>query len=280
MDRIITTSISDPTIQQPLTGNSLDFLQNTTQEMAAAYAKSIAGCHYDASLPFVIYGLYPYGTGNYSEGYVLWNNEVFYCAGKSDSVAFVNIPVLTITVTNDATADPVTFTDAVSRNVHNNRNLVLTDALTGTGTFDLADALYMNKWITASTPTYVALTTADAVVGGGVTVASESYIYQLHSTGIKIWFRTTDITTTATTAKISMTLPISLPTTLGTSSAFSAGACRFYKSGTGGVPCYVWTNQNSLGSGTELQIEKADGTAFGVLANYEAEFMIDIAISV
>ncbi len=148
MNRIITTSILDPLIQQPFTGRSLDFIQDATKNVILGVTQSLIGESYDSSKAYIIKGLDAYGTNQYNEGFVLWGGEIYYSPGKSSITAFANVPVLTITVANDATADPVTFSDLVSRNVHNVRTLVLSDAVSGSGTFDLSNAIYIHHpWI-------------------------------------------------------------------------------------------------------------------------------------
>jgi hypothetical protein len=278
MNRIKTTDILDPTIQQPFTGGSLDFLQNANKEVVLAAIIGEIGNSYDSTKAYIISGLYAYGTNQYQEGYVLFGGEIYYSAGKSSVTAFVNVPVLTITITNDVTADPVTFTDGISRSVHNNRKLVLSDAISGTGTFDLSDALHINTWVTQSSPTVIGLTTGDVLVGGGVT-GTYSYLMKRTREGISLRFLSTDLDTLATVAKIQMTLPILIPVAPNKTTGLATGfaPCRFYLIGTGGVPCYVWIALTSSGAGTGLTIEKADGTAFGALTNYFVEFKIDIS---
>lgn len=278
MKRIITTDILDPSIQQPITGNSMDFLQDGTKEITVALAKSLIGNSYDVAIPYVIHGLLPYGTNQYQEGYVLFNNEIYFSAGKVSVTAFVNVPVMTITLTNDATADPVVFTDGLPYNVHKNRTLVLSDAASGSGTFDLSTAVYVNRLITAATPTTVAYDLALAVVVGGVTFTTKTSRYTKTATGFKMYFTATGAATLATTAYIAIQLPFSLPT-IPVSTALGHGACKFFKTGTGGVPTFVSVAINSGGTGWELTIEKADGTAFGALTGYDVNFTIDIIVA-
>ena len=144
MNKILTTSISDPSIGQPLTGKSLEFLQNANKESIAGLCEAMVGISYSTSTYYIMSGLTAYGTNQYYAGYVYYNGELFYSAGKSSVTAFTNVPVLTLTVTNDATADPLTFTDNVSRNVHNVRRMVLSDAVSGTGTVDLYLCSYVS----------------------------------------------------------------------------------------------------------------------------------------
>ena len=141
MNTIKTNSILDPTIQQPFTGRSLAFLQNANKDAMLGLAQGIIGPNYNISNPYILNGVMPYGTNQYTKGYFLWNGEVFYCSGKPTTTAFAHIPVLVIVDTPDGTADPLTFTDSVGRNVHSIRTLEIKDQLTGTGEFDYSSAI-------------------------------------------------------------------------------------------------------------------------------------------
>lgn len=280
MDKIITTSISDPSIQQPFTGKSLDFLQEALYQGFRAICDRIITDSYDSTKAYILYGVLPYGTNQYSSGFIYYSGEIYYTTGKSTITAFVNIPVMTITTTNDLTADPVTFTDGVSRNVHNVRRIVMSDAVSGSGTFDLANAIYLNTWSTESTPTASAYTTADVLVGGGITLGTVTYKMKRTTEGISLYFKDSNLAVTATAAKLYLTLPISLPTVSSrVSTAYGFTSVRFYKSGTGGVPCFASIVLLSSGAGQGLMIEKADGTAFGALSGYTMEFKIDISFA-
>lgn len=280
MNKILTTSISDPTIQQPFTGHSLDFLQNANKEVALGLARMLADGAYSSSNAYVISGLEQYGTNQYSGGYVLYGEEIYSCDGKSTTTAFVNTAVLTLTVTNDATSDPITFTDGVPRNVHNVRKMVMSDAVSGTGTVDYSNCIFYNRSI-AYAPTLTAYTTADVLVGGGVTSASGFAFYRRTQSGVKIYFTSYDLSTTATTAKIVISLPFAIPTTGGSAKlAYGISQCSFFKTGVGTISTFANIALSSGGSGTPLTIEKHDRTAFGVLANYDKVFFcIDIVWS-
>ncbi len=130
MNRIKTSDILDPTIQQPFTGKSLFFLQDANKEMANALSKSViqkSGYDPDAVVPYIVSTLT-------SDFYIFYVDELY---KMSATASGNNIAVLTIT--DDPTADPVTFTDATPRNVHNIRTLVPTTGSLGAGLFDLVD---------------------------------------------------------------------------------------------------------------------------------------------
>jgi hypothetical protein len=151
MNKIITTSISDPSIQQPFTGKSLDFLQNSTKDMINAMARGIierAGR--DPSSTTTPYEIVSSDSVT-KISYIYFNGEV-YAIDYSVSIPGANIA--TVTVTDDPTADPVVFTDAISRNVHNVRGLVRSAGTLGTGTFDLVDIVSL-KTIPSITPTLI-----------------------------------------------------------------------------------------------------------------------------
>ena len=129
MNRIITTDVLDPSIQQPFTARSLDFLQDTRDEAFRGLCTNIVGNDYNSGIGYKISGVNATGSV-YSEGFIWYNNELFYCAG-GNITGYANPARLIVTVTNDGTADPLEFTDGVSRNVHNVNRLVISDVASG-----------------------------------------------------------------------------------------------------------------------------------------------------
>ena len=110
MNKIITTSVVDPSIQQPFTTKSLDFLQNKDQVFADAIAKCLAPYSYDNGDPIVLAGCERSGTGTpytYAFGFVYWNNEIFAFDGGNATITTTDS--FKLAVTNDPTADPLTF---------------------------------------------------------------------------------------------------------------------------------------------------------------------------
>lgn len=278
MKIIDTTQVVDPSTLQPFTSKSLKFLQDSTKELCEWIASTIIGQSYDNTKAYVLNGVLPYGTNQYSDGIILYGGELYYTAGKSTTTAFLLVPVMTIDTANDATADPVTFSDLTSKNVHNIRTLILSDAVSGSGDFDLSDVIYINAWEAQSTPTSIAYNVSNVAVPGGVTLGSPFYSMKRTREGISLYFSDANIATLATTARIVLSLPIPIPTTSGRiSSAIGFSAARMYKSGTGGIPVYASIVLTSTGSGQELTIEKSDGTAFGAISGYTLEFKIDIS---
>lgn len=143
MNKILTNSIVDPSIQQPFTGPSLEFLQLATNNMIDGLNEALIGAEYDISIPYIQSGIRSYGTNQYTQGYFYFNSEMFYCPGKTTTTPFTNIPVCTIMDIADTTADPLTFTDGNQRSVHRNRYISIVDGATGSGSFDLSSAFYV-----------------------------------------------------------------------------------------------------------------------------------------
>jgi hypothetical protein len=173
MNKIITTDIADPLIQQPFTADSLDFLQDANKEMVKAHGLSAIGKIYDPTKYYILSGLYPYGTNQYSEGYVFFAGELYYCAGKTTTTAFSNIAVLTL-VESNASFDPVTFSDGTTHSVHKIRRFNLIDTVSGGGTVDLEDCIFIDRPISIN-PVFKAYNNSSVEVVGGFTAANYDY---------------------------------------------------------------------------------------------------------
>lgn len=162
MNKIITTAVVDPSIQQPFTTKSLDFLQNKDQVFADAIAKCLAPYSYDNGDPIVLAGCERSGTGTpytYAFGFVYWNNEIFAFDGGNATITTTDS--FKLAVTNDPTADPLTFTDGIARNVHNIRKLVPVDTSVGGTAFLYSDLKFHSKWRSTENNNGVATSTAE-----------------------------------------------------------------------------------------------------------------------
>lgn len=185
MNKIITTDVVDPLVQQPFTADSLDFLQDANKEMIKAYALSVIGKIYDTTKYYVVSGLDSYGTNQYKEGYVFHDGELYYCPGKSSTTAFSGVPVLSLTETN-APFDPVKFSDNTDHSVHKIRRFVMVDASSGSGTVDLSACILIDKSITYST-TLKAYDGPGNEVLGGFTGSSFGYVrYKIKGNDVEV----------------------------------------------------------------------------------------------
>jgi hypothetical protein len=146
--KIKTDSIVDPSIQQPFTGKSLNFLQQWNEDSNLAIIRAIIGDDNYGIGPFALFGLKDTGTNpvvNIAAGYMLYDGELFGCSGLSTTLTGSNVVVCTVTETFDMGIDPVTFTDLVPRNVHSIRNVVLSQGLTGTADFDYSSMTFIQS---------------------------------------------------------------------------------------------------------------------------------------
>ena len=182
MNKIITTDVVDPLVQQPFTADSLDFLQDANKEMIKAYALSVIGKIYDPTKYYIISGLDSYGTHQYKEGYVFHDGELYYCPGKSSTTAFSGVPVLSLTETN-ASFDPVIFSDNTPHSVHKIRRFVMIDASSGSGTVDYMNCIFIGRPV-SFTLTGKAYNTGLVGTGteiiGGFTFAGYNYCQYLN----------------------------------------------------------------------------------------------------
>ena len=134
------SSISD-TSQFPIKKGTLQFLQDAHKEVFNEML--IAQLNGVGSFPYVLNGMLNIGSGlNYiiSAGSVFDPNtgEVFLCDGNTFTASVGQVGVVSLVTTQYGTdADPVTFTDGVTRNVHNIRKIQVTAGTAGgSGTTD------------------------------------------------------------------------------------------------------------------------------------------------
>jgi len=176
MNKIITTDVLDPSIQQPFTANSLDFLQNASIEALLAFAAFSNMAAFNTGNPVVLYGCQrrALGGANYKfyGGYVYYSGEIYTFDGIN-SITIATNAEFKITVTNDATADPVTFTDGISRNVHNVRKLTMTD---NAGDFNYSDCQFVGRIQETNSVSAVGTTTVESVVATVTTFEACSYL--------------------------------------------------------------------------------------------------------
>lgn len=227
MNKIITTDVVDPLVQQPFTADSLDFLQDANKEMIKAYALSMIGKIYDPTKYYIISGLDSYGTHQYTEGYVFHDGELYYCPGKSNTTLFVNTPVLNL-VESNAPFDPVTFSDASTHSVHKIRRFIISDAVSGSGTVDYFNCIFIDKSITAI-PVLKAYDSSNTEVASGFTAGGFNrtrYVLRGNSLNITITGQSFVIGANARYLTIEMPLPI--PTT----SMFGTAVVAFQRLGT------------------------------------------------
>ena len=132
MKKIITTDVVDPNIAQPFTARSLDFLQDAIKAALLQLANSSVGLDSAPSSPFILWGCVEtdIGSGNFSctAGAIMDAfGEVYEVDAVASTATSAGNSSFKVIITNDPTADPVTFTDATSKNVHNIRKAKYTD---------------------------------------------------------------------------------------------------------------------------------------------------------
>ena len=143
MNNILTNSILDPLVGQPWTGPSLNFLQGANKSMFLGVASSFVGDGFSSAVPYVLQGVRPTGTNQYTSGWMFYGDEMYFCLGKS-SITLTAQTVATLVDNPDTGgADPLTFTDGIQRNVHRNRFIILNDLPGGSGLFDFSAATYV-----------------------------------------------------------------------------------------------------------------------------------------
>ena len=147
MKKIDTLQVTDPSTLQPFTARSLKFLQDATAEDVAGIIKSIVTSNlgsYSLTVPYVISGCVASDSNkDVTAGEVFYGGKYYETTAVDGST---NVAQFILTLSQDATADPVIFSDSSSKNVHNIYKYVPTDVASG-GDFDATDlvSLYGTK---------------------------------------------------------------------------------------------------------------------------------------
>ena len=181
--KILDVSPITDTVRFPIKKGTLKFIQDAHKENTAGVLQALIGKSLGITA-YVIYGCKNSGSGlNYdiSPGYVFYLGELYYVASAAFTAAGGQTAVLKITTTQYTTdADPVTFSDASSKNVHNIRAVTIASAVSGTGISDysavefanLSIDDYMNIAWTAYSPTI----TYNNSTGNTTNVSTMEYI--------------------------------------------------------------------------------------------------------
>ena len=141
MKNINITNIVDPTSLQPFTGNSLKFLQDASSEARAGMIKAFITQNlgsYSLTVPYVISGCVYSGT---TPNFAVTAGEIFYGGEYYEVTAvsnYTNIPQFKLDQTQDATADPLDFSDGQTWSVHDIFKFIGEDTVTAK-VFDATD---------------------------------------------------------------------------------------------------------------------------------------------
>ena len=130
---------------------TLVFLQDAYKEQLSNLAQSLIsglGNAYSSSTVYVLWGVVNSGSGsNYviSAGAVFYNGEIFSVDAVSLTVSGGNIPVANIVTTQyTVNADPVTFSDSTTANIHNIRKVSIGSGTAGSGISNYTDFVALN----------------------------------------------------------------------------------------------------------------------------------------
>ena len=144
MKKLDTSPIA-PGVSFPLKGGTLAFLQLAYQEVIQEIVTSRIGGYYDTTKAYILNGCINTGSGsNYiiSAGSVFFNGEIYLVPAATFTISGSNVAEGIITTTQyTSDADAVIFTDNVSRNVHNIRQIVFSAALSGSGAVDFVNLI-------------------------------------------------------------------------------------------------------------------------------------------
>jgi hypothetical protein len=260
MEEISISQISDTNKQQPFTGKSLQFLQNAIRKDEAgiieALVTKIVGS-YSLTVPYVISGCVLSDSNKDVTAGTLFYGGKFY---ETTSVnGTTNVARFIKTKSQDATADPITFSDSSTGSVHDIYKYVPTDVASG-GDFVATDLVYLvqasNDVTVVTTNTSNGQTIDVSIVSGSpFTYNNDVYTYSYYvDRGIcylnfEVEF---DVTDGAIVDKIHLPLPTGITklTTLTATQSFKGSASM---SAPGGTTNYLTLQTFSNDGGSEGQ---------------------------
>ncbi len=134
MKKIITSNVLDPSVLQPFTAQSLRFLQDSKEDDVAALIKALVISNlgsYSLTTPYVISGCVYDNTSLYgvTAGEIFYGGKYYQTTALANNTS-TNIPRFVLTASQDATADPLTFSNGTPFNVHTIYRYVATDSAT------------------------------------------------------------------------------------------------------------------------------------------------------
>jgi hypothetical protein len=130
-----------------MTSGVLDFLQGAYSETIAGLAKAFIGPSYDPTKAYIINGLRATSTGggtSFTEGLVLFNNEVFYSPAQSVAPFIApNVLIANIQPTFPVSGEPLTYQDGSTHNTCQRRWVDMASGASGSGS--IADYSSMRR---------------------------------------------------------------------------------------------------------------------------------------
>lgn len=193
--------------KMPIKKGTLQFIQDSHKENLADFLRAVIGSTYNGAKFYVLYGCENSGSGsNYiiSAGAVFFAGEVFRVDANTFTVGSGQVAKFTFNQTQYTTdADPVTFTDASTHNVHNIRKYTVA-AGTSDGVTDYSLAVFgkfydpfdvTDAWTLRSNVADVTVTG-----GSGTAVSTSNIKYKITGKTIHILFSGLITNTTAPTS--------------------------------------------------------------------------------
>lgn len=131
MKTIITSNVLDPSVLQPFTAQSLRFLQESKEDDVAALIKALVLSNlasYSLTTPYVISGCVVSDSGkDVTAGEIFYGGKYYQTTAVNGTT---NVARFILTASQDATADPLTFSNSSVFNVHTIYTYVATDSAT------------------------------------------------------------------------------------------------------------------------------------------------------
>jgi len=152
--KILNISDISSSVAMPIKSGTLQFLQDAHKETIAGLITNLIP-NPDVNTIYILSGCKNSTTApihTLSAGVLYYNGEIFNFDGATFTLTGLQKAYARILTTQYVTnADPVQFTDGVSRNVHNIRKIVIEATITSSGLPEFKDFIISNSWLKGDT---------------------------------------------------------------------------------------------------------------------------------
>ena len=147
--RQLDDSAVSATIGLPIKSGTITHIQNAYIEAMGEIAKALIGYAYDPTKVYILNGCVNSGSGsnyNISAGSVFFNGKVYLVPAATFAISGSNVAVGVITLNyfTAPNADPVQFTDGITRTIHQIYTMVPQAGLSGSGAANYTNWVQLN----------------------------------------------------------------------------------------------------------------------------------------
>lgn len=247
---------------------TLEFLQLAHKETAAATMIALIGSSYSTSTVYVLYGVVNSSVApiyTISAGWVFYNGEFYEVAAVNFTATGSDVAVFSLITSQYTTdADPCTFGDTTSHNIHDIRKLQLTAGAPGSGIANIAQAFYLHFAI----PAQLNLTASGQAVLSGVYPNLNVDVPASANPNPILFAGSYNVGNVPAIGSGGGTYAVSFGTTLPTANYYIMGSIISNGGSSSNDTTVVWSVHNRLDTGFTLNVQEFTAATQNIAFEY------------